>query len=136
MQLTIIVAIVIAIAGVAFAMQNGVPVTVVFLFWRFDGSLAMILLLALAVGAVVMALVSTPATLSSKWAIKRQRKEIDGLKAANAELRARVAELDRGSVEGRSGTAPAGGPDAGAPVGLREIAAQFGTTGRDAEPKG
>ena len=47
MQLTIIAAILISILGVAFAMQNNVPVTVNFLLWRLDSSLAMVLLLSL-----------------------------------------------------------------------------------------
>lgn len=112
MQLAVIVAIVIAIASVTFAMQNSVPATVVFLFWRFDGSLAMILLLTLALGALIVALVSTPATLRSHWTIKRQRKEIDSLKAANAELRA------------------------GSPAGFKSIAAQSGSSGRETESNG
>ncbi|MBE0619388.1 MAG: DUF1049 domain-containing protein [Burkholderiales bacterium] len=95
MQLAVIVAIVIAVAGVAFAMQNSLPATIVFLVWRFDGSLGVILLLALALGALIVALVSTPATLRANWLIRRQRKELDSLKAANAELRAHRAEAAR-----------------------------------------
>ncbi len=95
MQLAVIVAIVIAVAGVAFAMQNSLPATIVFLVWRFDGSLGVMLLLALALGALIVALVSTPATLRANWVISRQRKELDGLKTANAELRARAAETAR-----------------------------------------
>lgn len=135
MQLAVILAIVIAIASVTFAMQNGVPATVVFLVWRFDGSLAMIVLLALALGAVIVGLVSMPATLRSKWAIKRQRKEIESLSAANAALRARAAELERQVSPGQGSPAPVAGPDAGAPVGLKAIAAQFGTSGRGGETK-
>jgi uncharacterized integral membrane protein len=136
MQLTIIVAIVIAIAGVAFAIQNSVPVTVVFILWRFEGSLAMILLLALALGAIVVALVSTPATLRSRWTIKRQSKEIESLNAANAALRARDVGPARQSSAGRSGGGtPAETPDALAPVGLKAIAARFGSAGSDADPK-
>lgn len=40
MQFTIIAAIMIATAGVAFAIQYNVPVTAVFIPWRFDVSLA------------------------------------------------------------------------------------------------
>lgn len=112
MQLSVIVAIVIAIGGVMFAVQNMVPTTVVFLFWRFDGSLGVIMLLALALGALIVALVSTPATLRSNWLIRRQRKEIDSLKASNAELRARTTEMERQSVTSRSGTVQAIGPEA------------------------
>ena len=103
MQLSVIVAIVIAIAGVMFAVQNTVPATVVFLLWRFDGSLGVIMLFALALGALIVALVSTPATLRSNWVIRRQRKEIDSLKSSNAELRARTTEMERQSVASRSG---------------------------------
>ena len=110
MQLTVIVAIVMAIAGVAFAMQNSVTVTVVFLFWRFDGSLAMIVLLSLALGAVVVALVSMPAALRGQWSSDRQRKEIDRLKVENAELRARTAGLGRPSEAGGSSAATVAEP--------------------------
>jgi uncharacterized integral membrane protein len=103
MQLSVIVAIVIAIAGVLFAVQNTVPATVVFLVWRFDGSLGVIMLLALALGALIVALVSTPATLRSNWLIRRQRKEIDSLKASNAELRAATQTGFRSSAA-QSGT--------------------------------
>jgi uncharacterized integral membrane protein len=107
MQLSVIVAIIIAIAGVLFAVQNTVPATVVFLVWRFDGSLGVIMLLALALGALIVALVSTPATLRSNWTIRRQRKEIDSLKATNAELRAASAQTGFRSNAAQSLT-PAG----------------------------
>lgn len=135
MQLAVILAIVMAIASVTFAMQNSVPATVVFLIWRFDGSLAMIVLLALALGAVIVGLVSTPTTLRSKWAIKRQRKEIESLGAANAALRAQVAELQRQVSSGPGEAARVDPPDAGAPVGLKTIAARFGAPGRGGEAK-
>ena len=101
MQLAIILAIIIAVAGVAFAVQNSVPATVVFLIWRFDSSLGVILLLTLALGGLIVALVSTPSTLRSGWVSKRQRKEIDALKSTNAELRARVAVLERRPLDTR-----------------------------------
>lgn len=104
MQLAVIVAIVIAIAGVLFAVQNSVPGTVVFFLWRFDGSLGVILLLALGLGALIVALVSTPATVRANWLIRRQRKEIDSLKTENAELRARAAGTAREPLADRAQT--------------------------------
>ena len=83
MQLGIILAIAIAVAAVAFALQNNVPVTVTFLVWRFDSSLAMVLLLALALGAIVMALVTAPGALKARWTLSRQRREIAELRAAS-----------------------------------------------------
>lgn len=95
MQLAIIAAIFTAIVGVAFAMQNHVPVTVNFLFWRFDSSLAMVLLLALAFGAIMVALLTTPATLRWQWRLSRQKRRIDELERTCADQSGRIAELTR-----------------------------------------
>jgi len=95
MQLAIIAAIVAAIVGVAFAMQNNVPVTVNFLLWRFDSSLAMVVLLALALGAIVVALLTTPATLRWQWRLSRQKHQIDQLEKTNETLQQRIADLQR-----------------------------------------
>ncbi len=46
MQLLLILGIVFAIGTVTFAMQNNIPVTVVLGFWRYDSSLAVVLLVA------------------------------------------------------------------------------------------
>lgn len=77
MQLMIIAAIFVGIGAVAFAMQNNLPVTVNFLLWRFDSSLAMVLLLALATGAIVVALLTTPGTLRRQWQLARQRRQLE-----------------------------------------------------------
>jgi len=95
MQLITIVGIAVAIAGVAFALQNNVPVTVTFLLWRVDSTLAMVLLLALGLGAIVVALVSTPAALRKQWQLSRQQKEIAKLESTVSDLRTRVADLER-----------------------------------------
>jgi len=94
MQLAIIAAIFAAIVGVAFAMQNNVPVTVNFLFWRFDSSLAMVLLLALAIGAIAVALLSTPMTLRSQWQLARQKRRIEDLEKTCNDQRGRIADLE------------------------------------------
>lgn len=109
MQLVVILAIVVATLGVVFALQNNVPVTVTFLLWRFDSSLAMVLLIALGLGAVIVALVSVPATLRSKWALSRHRREISRLKAGHEHLEGQIAELsDRNGRERGTGEPPAG----------------------------
>lgn len=106
MRLTIIVAICVAIAGAVFAMQNNVPVTVTFLLWRFDSSLAMVLLLALAIGAIVVVLLMTAGTVRRQWAATRQRRRIQDLEQEGALLRARIAELERVSPETAGTRAP------------------------------
>jgi uncharacterized integral membrane protein len=94
MQVTVILAILAAIGSVAFALQNNVPVTVTFLVWRFDSSLAMVLLIALALGALIVALVSTPATLKAQWSIGRLRKQLAQLDESHASKDRRIAELE------------------------------------------
>jgi lipopolysaccharide assembly protein A len=93
MQLIAILGIAVAVGGVAFALQNNVPVTVAFLLWRFDSTLAMVLLLAIALGAIIVALVSTPAALKKQWQLSRQRREIASLNATIAQLQSRIAGL-------------------------------------------
>lgn len=100
MQLITILGIAVAIAAVAFALQNNVPVTVTFLLWRFDSSLAMVLLLALALGAIIVALVSTPRALRSQWLLSRQRSELAALKAKEAELEKKLSAFERQSKTG------------------------------------
>lgn len=95
MQLTIIFAILVAVGGVSFALQNNVPVTVNFLLWRFDSSLAMVLLLAVALGAIIVALLTTPSTVRGQLRGRRQTKHIEDLERDCERLRVRIAELER-----------------------------------------
>ncbi|MBI4290342.1 MAG: LapA family protein [Betaproteobacteria bacterium] len=97
MQLAVIIGILVALASVLFAMQNSTPVTVVFLVWRFDGSLAMIILVSIALGALAVALVSMPAALRSRWTISRQRRDMEALRASAASPRPREGEPERRS---------------------------------------
>lgn len=76
MQIFLIFALIIAAIAVIFALQNTAVTTVTFLFWKFDGSLALILLLALIAGAVVSILVSSPALIRDKLTIRNQKKQI------------------------------------------------------------
>ena len=57
MQLMLIAGIAFAIGAVLFALQNNVPVTVAFALWRFDSTLAVVLLIALGLGALIAAVV-------------------------------------------------------------------------------
>lgn len=129
MQLTIIAAIFLAVAGVFFALQNNVPVTVNFLLWRFDGSLAMVLLLAVAAGAIIVALLTTPATLSRQWAVSRQKKRIKELERDTESDKARIAELER-TIAAPKEAAVSAPPY----VGLKEIAMSGPPAGEQDKP--
>jgi len=94
MQLLLILGIVFAIGAVTFALQNSAAVTVLFAFWRFDSSLAVVLLVALALGALIAGLVSTPSVLKGQWTAARLRREVAALAADKASLERRVRELE------------------------------------------
>jgi uncharacterized integral membrane protein len=79
MQLISIVAMLFAILAVIFALQNNVPVTVTLIIWHFESSLAIVLLLALVIGGVIVALVSTPSTLRRQWEARRLNQRISEL---------------------------------------------------------
>jgi putative membrane protein len=95
MQLLVIAAMLVAASSVAFALQNNIPVTVTFLLWRFDSSLAMMLLLSLAVGGFIVALVSTPSTLRRQWLIARQNARIAELERTDGMQKESIAALQR-----------------------------------------
>lgn len=94
MQLITIAAMIFAACAVIFALQNNVPVAVTFLLWHFDGSLAIVLLLALAFGGLVVALVSTPSTLRRQWSIKRLNKRVSELESTCNNQKEAIAGLE------------------------------------------
>lgn len=100
MQLLTIVAMLFGATSVMFALQNNVPVAVTFLLWQFDSSLAMVLLIAMALGALIVALVSTPSTVRRQWTINRQGKRIEELEQACSAQEAKLAALERRTSEG------------------------------------
>ncbi len=125
MQLLTIVAMLFAAASVTFALQNNVPVTVTFLLWRFDSSLAMVLLVALALGSFSGARVSTPSTVRRQWTISRQRKRIEELEQACSDQKQKLAEMER-----RATASEPAAKDQPPYVGLKQLIAG-GTSGSD-----
>lgn len=81
MQSFLIAALGIAVLTVIFALQNAIPVGVTFLFWSFEGSLALVLMLTFALGVLVSLLVSTPAIVKRKSTISNQKKKIEELES-------------------------------------------------------
>jgi lipopolysaccharide assembly protein A len=94
MQLLLIVGIAAAIAAVAFALQNSIPVTVTLGLWTFDSSLAMVLLLAIGIGAVIALLVSWPGIIKNVWKGSRLRRQVNKLEDDKAALERRVTQLE------------------------------------------
>jgi len=76
MQVFLIAALIVAILAVVFAIQNAVPVTVGFLTWRFEGSLALVLLITFALGVITSLLFSLPGMIRRRRTISDLRRKI------------------------------------------------------------
>ena len=94
MQLLLILGIIFAIGSVTFALENNEPVTVAFASWQYDSSLAVVLLAALALGALIAGLVSTPSVIKGQWAGTRLRRQVTILEDEKASLERRIGELE------------------------------------------
>lgn len=111
MQLMLIFGIAIAIGAVVFALQNTTPVAVALATWRFEASLAIVLLLALGLGALITGLLSSPSVIRSQWNLARLRRQVTALerdledhKRHNRELAAELTRLGAdATAEPRSG---------------------------------
>lgn len=89
----LILALIVAVAAVVFALQNTAPVTVSFFVWQFkDQPLALILLLALAAGVLIGLLTILPGAVRNKWRTISQRKKIDGLEKNLQETQDRLEQ--------------------------------------------
>ncbi|HWP57495.1 MAG TPA: LapA family protein [Candidatus Acidoferrales bacterium] len=80
MVLFLVLALAVSMVAGFFALQNAVPITVTLLLWTFEGSLALVLLVAFAGGALVGVLLVAPALIKARLTIARQNSEINDLK--------------------------------------------------------
>lgn len=127
MQLMLILGIAFAIGAVIFALQNNGLVVVTLALWSFEGSLAIVLLLALGLGVLITALLTTPTMLRAQWTTQRLRRQI-------ASLEREVAQLSQDAANRNSGQpdqAPAGAPQDKPYVGLRSLLANGETSAPD-----
>lgn len=72
---------------VIFALQNIVTISINFLVWQTEGSLALMLLLAMLSGVLICALVSIPEVIKTQSAFSELKKANKRLEDENAHLR-------------------------------------------------
>ncbi|SOD41471.1 lipopolysaccharide assembly protein LapA domain-containing protein [Nitrosovibrio sp. Nv4] len=94
MHLLLIIGVALAICVVGFALQNNVPVTVTLAMWNFEGSLALVLLLALGLGVLIAGLMSSPSMIKSRWTHSRLRQKVVRLEQDKIGLERRIVELE------------------------------------------
>ena len=131
MQLMLILGIAFAIGAVVFALQNNGLVVVTLALWSFEGSLAIVLLLALGLGVLITALLTTPTMLRAQWTAPRLRRPV-------ASLEREVAQLSQGGADRSgqpTGLAPTGAPREKPYVGLRSLLAGGETSAPDENPR-
>lgn len=92
MQIFLFFGLMIAILAILFAVQNNDPATVSFIAWDFNGSLALILLIATAAGAVISSFLSLPGNIKARWTIRNQRKKMTELETKITDLEATIEE--------------------------------------------
>lgn len=107
MQIFLFIALMIMLVAIVFAVQNNAPTQVQFLAWKTEGSLALILLLAVVAGALISYFVSLPSKLGDKLTIRSQGKRIDQLEANLNEIQSqmeetqgKLAEAEKEGIEG------------------------------------
>lgn len=111
----LIVALLIAVIAVIFALQNTMTVTISFLAWEITGSLSLVLLITLAIGAVIGLLVLTPSAIKHTITLSNNRKRIGALEKQVEEQKVRIADLERPTPVMPSPEAPNPAPSAEPP---------------------
>jgi len=90
MQILLIFSFIIAFLAIIFSVQNATPVTIKFLVWEMQGSLALVLFIALLAGALIAYLAAAPGQI-------RRRITISNLQKRLSELEARVPTTQPGA---------------------------------------
>lgn len=95
MQILLIFSFLIAFVAIIFAIQNTDITPIRFLIWETQGSLALILFIALVAGALISYLATAPGQIKQRMTISNQRKriaEVEGQLSSNQEELGQVQE--------------------------------------------
>lgn len=100
--MSLILGLVLGAAAVIFAIQNITPVSIAFLGWQFEGSVALIIILALIAGLILSILFSIPSFIKNKIHTSKLRSD-------NAKLQGELEEHKRSLADAHAKLA--GSPD-------------------------
>lgn len=93
MILSLMIGFVLGAIALLFALQNTAVVTLTFLGWQFESSLALLVLVSLGVGVLISILASIPSALSASFRIMGLKKENKNLAQAVEEHRKALQEV-------------------------------------------
>jgi uncharacterized membrane protein YciS (DUF1049 family) len=91
----LILALILAIVAVTFALQNPLIVTATFFTYSMKGSLALFVLIGVGVGVVIGLLVLAPSAIKNTFQVSGHRQRIGALEKELEEHKAKVAELQK-----------------------------------------
>lgn len=97
MVFTLILALAIAIVAVIFALQNPTLVTVSLFGYEVEGSLALVILVTVAVGILIGVLVMAPGQIKSRLSNARNRKKISSLETSLEEQKSKLSQVEQPS---------------------------------------
>jgi putative membrane protein len=91
MIIFLIIGLLLGAGVVIFALQNMTTIDVIFLTWHFQGSLALILVLAVVIGILISMLVSLPEMIRKSFKISNLRKHNEKLQS---EISSKITEIE------------------------------------------
>lgn len=92
--LTLILALVFAILAVIFASQNPTIVTISFYGYSVEGSLAVIILIAVGIGVIIGALIMAPGAIKRGLELRSHRRKVGGLEKTLGEQKDKIAKAE------------------------------------------
>ena len=99
MQILLIFSFIIAFLAILFSIQNTTVTSIRFLIWETEGSLALVLFIALVAGALISYLATAPGQIKQRMTISSQRKritEVEGqLTSTQEELQGTKVQLQQ-----------------------------------------
>ena len=88
MRIFFVIALILALLVTVFAVQNNQPITISFLFWSINGSLALVLMVTLVLGIVIGVLLMAPGSVRNRLQVgglQRSLRSLEQEKGAAAE---------------------------------------------------
>jgi len=93
MRIFFAVALILALLVTVFAVQNNQPITISFLFWSIEGSLALVLMITLVLGIVIGVLLMAPGSVRNRLQIGGLQRTVRSLEQEKADTAASPLDL-------------------------------------------
>ena len=93
MRIFFAIALILALLVTVFAVQNNQAITISFLFWSIEGSLALVLMITLVLGIVIGVLLMAPGSVRNRLQIGGLQRSVRSLEQENANVVAAPPEV-------------------------------------------